>query len=211
MPADSAAEARLRPEQNTATSRLTHQPLSQPERNIWQTSCSHRMHRGSLSICHVAPCCLRCSFTVVQSALLYRHRLTTLLRRVSETIYRFAAMSQIPEWNVLGSGYNTELVSGDTCRWVSQLQCYGQGEGENWGFRIYRTTYTSESDRGKEKTDLTCRRIQTDTTARFRHRPQNPVFTFARSMLQRHKQRRHAEQANLGANEEHSDRRSCAV
>jgi hypothetical protein len=57
-------------------------------------------------------------------------------------------MSQTPSGNELGSGYNVELANSEACRWTSELHCYGQGEDYNWGFRIYRTTYTTESDRG---------------------------------------------------------------
>jgi len=50
----------------------------------------------------------------------------------------------------LGSGYNVELASSEARRWAADLRTYGEGEESNWGFRIYRTTYTPESDRGRE-------------------------------------------------------------
>jgi hypothetical protein len=52
-------------------------------------------------------------------------------------------------FGTLGSGYNTELASSEASRWISELRFYGSGHEENWGFRIYRTTYTPESDRGR--------------------------------------------------------------
>lgn len=62
--------------------------------------------------------------------------------------YSFGVMGQTPSGDELGSRYNVELASSEACRWTSELHCYGQGEDYNWGFRIYRTTYTTESDRG---------------------------------------------------------------
>ena len=114
-------------------------------------------------------------------------------------------MSMVPASDTLCSGYNVELASSEACRWSSQLRCYGQGKEENWGFRIYRTTYTPGSDRGKEEIDRAYPCIHTDRDISFRHRPEDPVFTFTRSMLQSSGRRRHAKQADLGENEEHGD------
>ena len=34
-------------------------------------------------------------------------------------------------------------------QWCRELWTNGEGEDYNWGFRIYRTIYTPESDRGR--------------------------------------------------------------
>jgi hypothetical protein len=66
-------------------------------------------------------------------------------------------MEPTPAHLALRESCRGELVDSEVRRRCSQLRCYGQGEEYNWGFRIYRTTYTPGSDKGTEAIDWTLR------------------------------------------------------
>lgn len=62
-------------------------------------------------------------------------------------------MDPTPASIALHEACRGELVGSEVRHRCKQLRRYGQGEECNWGFRIYRTTYTPESDRGREVFD----------------------------------------------------------
>jgi hypothetical protein len=51
----------------------------------------------------------------------------------------------------------SEFADRDSGKWCSELKLHGEGEEYNWGFRIYRTVYTLESDEGRPKSHCTRR------------------------------------------------------
>ena len=43
----------------------------------------------------------------------------------------------------------SEFANRPSGQWCNELECYGVGEDFTWGFRVYRTVYTPDSDRGE--------------------------------------------------------------
>lgn len=132
------------------TSRLTFQPLSKPQHNsmkydsyLAQRSFMPQPYRFPSWSSHIH----NPSICIFFSAVISLPRSLTHLPLVSEDMAS-VSMSEGLASGTLGSGFDVQLASSCALRWSSQLRCYGTGEDDNWGFRIYRTIYTPESDRG---------------------------------------------------------------